>query len=247
MNIRSRRIRNVQFELPGLAQLGSTRRWTRCVYCGDRASSRDHVPPKLLLKSPYPRNYRTVPACADCNGGYSKDEEYFRVVLGLSGFSEHLQNENDEGGYIDRILRRSSQLDDRINSSMSVDADGRIFMIPEQARMKRVCRKLTCGLFALRYGAGRFLEDFVVENVQHSQADLKQSYIAAMHFQPGIRAKRWTVVQPDAFEFLFAKGWLVNDPFFWCFISVHGTIFAAVRCPAPPQGSSRVNLDQPPW
>lgn len=36
-----------------------------CIYCGDRATSRDHVPPRCET----PGVTATYPACSDCNSG----------------------------------------------------------------------------------------------------------------------------------------------------------------------------------
>ncbi len=56
-----------------------------CTYCGKSKSvTADHVPPKNLFRKPYPPNLWTVPSCEDCNSGFSKDDEYFRLVLTLS-------------------------------------------------------------------------------------------------------------------------------------------------------------------
>lgn len=53
-----------------------------CVYCGTFGPiTRDHVPPKCLFGSPPPRDLLTVPSCRECNGGASKDDEYFRLML----------------------------------------------------------------------------------------------------------------------------------------------------------------------
>lgn len=55
-----------------------------CAYCGkDKKLTDDHVPPKVLLHKPYPANLPTVPACADCNRGFQKDDEYTRAVLAV--------------------------------------------------------------------------------------------------------------------------------------------------------------------
>lgn len=55
-----------------------------CCYCGQIAKNhRDHVPPKVLFKKPRPANLITVPACATCNGGFSKNDEYFANILAL--------------------------------------------------------------------------------------------------------------------------------------------------------------------
>lgn len=53
-----------------------------CVYCGSLEDlERDHVPPKSLFPKPAPNNLITVPACGKCNRSFSKDEEYFRVIV----------------------------------------------------------------------------------------------------------------------------------------------------------------------
>src|SRR3972149_4744060 len=53
-----------------------------CYNCGTReATTSDHVISKTLVPEPRPNNLLTVPACQDCNGGFSKDEEYLRDRL----------------------------------------------------------------------------------------------------------------------------------------------------------------------
>lgn len=58
----------------------------RCLYC-ERGLSEggglavDHTPSKALLRKPYPENLPTVDACAECNNGFSGDEQYVRVFL----------------------------------------------------------------------------------------------------------------------------------------------------------------------
>ncbi len=56
-----------------------------CTYCGEtKQVSADHVPPKNLFPKPYPADMWTVPACDDCNHGFSKDDDYFRVTLTIA-------------------------------------------------------------------------------------------------------------------------------------------------------------------
>jgi hypothetical protein len=52
-----------------------------CIYCGGPAETRDHVPSKYLLDDPLPENVHIVPACNNCNQGFSKDEEYVGSLL----------------------------------------------------------------------------------------------------------------------------------------------------------------------
>lgn len=56
-----------------------------CVYCGSKDDlSDDHVPPENIFPKPRPDALITVRACKTCNGGASKDDEYFRMMLCLS-------------------------------------------------------------------------------------------------------------------------------------------------------------------
>jgi hypothetical protein len=52
-----------------------------CIHCCTReATTRDHVPPRALLKSTTGQRV-TVPSCDKCNRGSSRDDEYFRLTL----------------------------------------------------------------------------------------------------------------------------------------------------------------------
>lgn len=56
-----------------------------CVYCGSKDNlSDDHIPPRGIFPKPRPDGLITVRACKTCNGGASKDDEYFRMMLCLS-------------------------------------------------------------------------------------------------------------------------------------------------------------------
>jgi hypothetical protein len=53
-----------------------------CAYCGERRDlTEDHVPPQSLFGRPRPHNMIRVPSCSSCNGGFSKDDEYFQLVV----------------------------------------------------------------------------------------------------------------------------------------------------------------------
>ena len=48
-----------------------------CIYCrANVANSREHLPSRVFLDTPYPEQYSIVPACEKCNGGFSADEVY---------------------------------------------------------------------------------------------------------------------------------------------------------------------------
>jgi len=122
-----------------------------CIYCGRAADTSDHVPPRLLLRQPYPVPMTTVPSCRACNQGASLDEEYFRVVLAQVGVSAHLSDMVAPGGVVDRALTRSVRLSQRIEGALTVAPGGRVMIAPEHERINRVLGKIAHGLFVVRY------------------------------------------------------------------------------------------------
>ncbi len=54
-----------------------------CPYCGrtTEPKNRDHVPSKVLLDEPYPKNLPTIHPCQKCNSDFSKDEEYVPCLI----------------------------------------------------------------------------------------------------------------------------------------------------------------------
>lgn len=56
-----------------------------CVYCGrPEGGTDDHIPPENLFGKPRPPDLIKVPACLTCNRSCSKDDEYFRLKVGLN-------------------------------------------------------------------------------------------------------------------------------------------------------------------
>lgn len=76
---------------------------TFCIYCGSKASSREHSPSKVFLNLPYPDNLPTLPACRKCNNSYSDDELYSEVFLDslkcFSGYEDNISEENQSRIY----------------------------------------------------------------------------------------------------------------------------------------------------
>ena len=55
-----------------------------CVYCGRfQPLTDDHIPPQALCGKPRPSDLVVVPSCKLCNGGASKDDEYFKTMMVL--------------------------------------------------------------------------------------------------------------------------------------------------------------------
>lgn len=213
-----------------------------CIYCAVPATTRDHVPPKVLLEKPWPPNLRIVPACAACNVSWSLDEQYFAIALAQVGHVPHLMAKVEPGGVVDRTLQAAPRLDDQIINALTPGEDGRIWFAMDIARIGRVATKIAYGLYCLRYGLGAPLEAFAPRWLSGPEEEPP-----AMWNWPGIRRKRWTVVQKGAFRFLFAKGRMVSDPPLYCFMNFHHTILAAVSCPAPVGRRKNDRLRARPW
>ena len=75
----------VTWEIRRLTRRVSGRNRRRlCAYCGKaKKLTLEHVPPKLFLEQPFPKNLMTVPACGGCNQSFKADDEYTRTVLAV--------------------------------------------------------------------------------------------------------------------------------------------------------------------
>jgi hypothetical protein len=79
----------------------------RCTYCGATENlSADHVPPKCLFPEDRRQALVTVPACQSCNGGFSRDDEYFRFVVVAPAYDYNEAARRLWDGEIIRSVRR---------------------------------------------------------------------------------------------------------------------------------------------
>lgn len=115
-----------------------------CVYCSSGLEeTRDHVPSRILLEPPYPTNLPVVPACRDCNAGFSLDEEYFAALLEcvLAGSTDPSKMQHER---VARSLERNSALRARLESSRR-EENGRTVFAVEEGRIRNVICKLAKG------------------------------------------------------------------------------------------------------
>lgn len=114
-----------------------------CIYCAGTADTRDHVPSKCLLESPYPTNLPVVGCCDSCNQDFSKDEQYFvcliESVLCGSTDPEKIGRES-----VAKIMEKLPALRKRIEAAKT-EIDGQIVFAPELDRIQNVMLKLARG------------------------------------------------------------------------------------------------------
>lgn len=124
---------------------GDKRQTEFCVHCGGSAETRDHAPSKILLDRPYPTNLPVLPSCAECNEGFSLDEEYTACFIecALCGSTDP---DNIARDAIKKILRGNFSLRaliERSKKEAPTIGGGRILVWePNQNRISRVILKL---------------------------------------------------------------------------------------------------------
>lgn len=111
-----------------------------CVYCSGEPSTRDHVPPKVLLDPPYPENLPVVGSCQACNEGASLDEEYLACLLEVAVCGSVLPIDLTRPT-IARKLAENRGLAARLQRATTTQGKERL-VEAETARVERVLEKI---------------------------------------------------------------------------------------------------------
>lgn len=113
-----------------------------CIYCGAPAFTREHIPSKAFLVEPYPENLPTIPACFECNNGFSLDEQYcacFLEILKTHIFEGYICNR-----HISHILEKTPSLKNLILSQINI-SDGIVNFELDKNRFTKIINKLAIG------------------------------------------------------------------------------------------------------
>ncbi len=219
-------------------------RQLKCIYCHRIATTNDHVVARCLLEKPYPLNLPSVPSCRECNAAFKEDEEYFLALMAQSGFVPSLMTKVAEDGVVDRMLCGSAGLDARIERSLRVAEDGRVFITPDETRIANVTRKVAFGLYCHRYTPKVLppIDEFFALKPMHGHN--ANNFIVLMAHTERFQPRRWTHIQTlkvpghgkvQVFDYMFIRNWVWGDfGRLFCIMRFHETIWAAVRCPEPP-------------
>ena len=126
-----------------IRNFGDERQVAQCAYCGRDTPTRDHVPSRVLLDEPYPENLPVVPACRECNEGFSADEEYVACLIDcvISGTTspEKVQREK-----VRRILLNKQALTARLAATRKEKRGATEYSI-EDSRVRNLVLKLGRG------------------------------------------------------------------------------------------------------
>lgn len=125
-----------------IQDFGDDRNKGWCVYCGDDGETRDHVPSRVLLDEPYPDELPVLPACAACNGAFSRDEAYLACVIecALTGSVESAKGRRKVG----EMLAKSPALATRLAAGR-YERDGEKGFNTEPERVRAIVLKLARG------------------------------------------------------------------------------------------------------
>lgn len=124
-----------------------------CVYCGDKADTREHCPSKAFLNKPYPTDLPTVPACKQCNNGFSADERY------TSAYINYLY-EYYENGNIDIFSSGTETRRENVDARRAVE---KFVQTPcGDEKLMRIFTKLAVCHAAYEISAGYYSQDHTV-------------------------------------------------------------------------------------
>ena len=121
-----------------------------CAYCGKPASDWEHVFPKCLYptsKSKSKIQRLTIPACNECNNGWSDDEAHFRNAMVLAGEPGGIANELWEA--VQRSFKKSDgrrRVKDIIPQLKPVEGNKYKIYPGRDERVIRVVKKVIRGL-----------------------------------------------------------------------------------------------------
>jgi hypothetical protein len=126
-----------------LRNFGDKRQTQSCVYCGEAIETREHVPSRVFLDEPYPKDLPTVGACRKCNQKHSLDEEYVACLVECAkiGSTDPNAVQRDK---VRNILSKKPALAERLQRAMVLSSGFTAFKF-ESNRVKSVFLKLAQG------------------------------------------------------------------------------------------------------
>jgi hypothetical protein len=176
-----------------------------CAYCGGVADTRDHAPPRCLLRRPLPACILTVPACVHCNAGSSFHENVFKAILCMTSHQPELIAERQSGGRVDRALARDRRLRDLIHSCLT--SDGRCDLTAEAlACVDRVLKKTVQGLFFGLY------EQFLPADQVNSIIIASQIDVTPEQLVERVRPTPLVDITDEPLPELTPSCWVVREP-----------------------------------
>ena len=196
-----------------LPNYGDVRQSAHCAYCGGGTETRDHIPSRVLLDEPYPDNLPIVPACRNCNVGFSVDEEYLACLIECvcvgSVFSSEMQREK-----VEKILFRKPALAKRLSAART-EIDSATHFAVEEKRLRNVVFKLACGHALFELNEPQYEDpttlDYAPLSMLSDEARSRFERLSQTHIFPEVGSRAMQRLMPDD-ETVLAPRWIVVQP-----------------------------------
>jgi hypothetical protein len=128
-----------------------------CIYCGEIATSREHIPSKVFLEEPFPDNLYLVPACSKCNNSFSQDELYtWFIIKILEQYSGKCLNENLKKRSISHPDIYGKAKKDISDFADMFSDDSALMFEFKSKRIERILEKLAIGHAVYELSEGYF-------------------------------------------------------------------------------------------
>lgn len=178
-----------------------------CIFCGNTANTREHIPPKQFFKGTPDKPLITVPSCNTCNAGFQKDEDFFRQFYASMLMERSSEAKKLMEGEVSRSILRTPALGHQMFSQMKlVDAytkaglyKGKMTMYTvsgsDKMRINRVVTKVIKGLFFHEFGQ-TIPENWITKIIWITPQIEKEQKLDVMGKQP-----YWRVIKEDTFAY----------------------------------------------
>jgi len=202
-----------------------------CIFCGDKADTKDHIPSKNLLEKPYPNNLFTVPSCKRCNNSFSSDEEYFLNVLSEISANQTLLSKKAENGSIFRARENSPGLKALIQNSFVGCEDGSVYFQPDLQRINRVIEKNAAGLYYHKYKFSSQLRNSKCTGFYpYSVNDLRPFDVFLSTHSERFIPKKWTIIQKNIFSYIIVRNQILGNKLIMI-LDIHDTAWFTIEVP----------------
>lgn len=181
---------------------------TKCVYCGGPAGTNDHAPPKCFLRKPLPSNLITVPACTECNSGFSADENLVRNLIALVSPRPELVAERQPDGRVTRALARDARLRGLIDGCRRQDGNYELAG-DVLTSFDRVLKKTVQGLYFGLY------ERFVPRDQLHLTLISDQRLTTPEQVVDQVRPPAFRDITEEPLPDITPSSWVVREPVYF--------------------------------
>lgn len=232
-----------------------------CCYCGGPANSSDHTPPRCLLPRTLPNDVQamTVPACSDCNSGYSADEMRVAAVVSTVSFMPQDREAVSPGGWVHSALDADRSLKDFIANRLGADGifrpDTHVLQV-----FDRIMAKTITGLLFHEFGRLVPTRNVEIIAIEHSEnipplalveqhrrddggwAEVTPSgrelerQVLAVYGEVPRNMPRWRIYVPDYFEYMFIRR---SNYMLLTAMKLHNALTVLAECPWPNRAGPR--------